>query len=172
MSGVTVRPASVDDAAAIGRLRIETWRAAYAGIVADDLLDGLVSDEADVERRRRYIAEPAPQTHTLVGTTDDAVVGFAVAGPSRDDDAKEATGEIYAIYVSAAHWGSGIGRQLMNASMSALRREGFARVTLWVLEGNARARRFYETAGLAPDGARKVLEMPGETPEIRYAGPL
>ncbi len=60
----------------------------------------------------------------------------------------------------------------MNASMSALRREGFARVTLWVLEGNARARRFYEVAGLAPDGARKVLEMPGETPEIRYAGPL
>ncbi len=82
MSGVTVRPASVGDAAAIGRLRIETWRAAYAGIVGADVLAGLVSDETDVERRRRYIAEPAPQTHTLVGTTDDAVVGFAVAGPS------------------------------------------------------------------------------------------
>lgn len=173
MSVPSVRPARPDDAAAIARLRIDTWRAAYAGIVDADVLGGLGVDDADIERRQQRIREPPPGVHTLVATSDGEVVGFVVAGPTRDGGGAELTGEIYAIYVDAAYWGTGIGRQLMGASMSALRREGFARVTLWVLEGNARARRFYEVAGLAPDGARKLLEMgTAPVPEIRYAGPL
>jgi RimJ/RimL family protein N-acetyltransferase len=60
----------------------------------------------------------------------------------------------------------------MATALGALRKEGFRRVTLWVLEGNARARRFYEAAGLVPDGARQLLEMGTPVPEVRYAGPL
>lgn len=172
MSTARVRAARVDDAAAIGRLRVETWRAAYAGIVDAGELAALVSDEADVERRRRYIAEPTPHTCTLVATVGEKVVGFVVAGPSRDDDAEKTTGEIYALYVDAAHWGGGVGRSLMGAGLARLRREGFRRVTLWMLEGNARARRFYVAAGLAPDGARHLLEIGTPVPEVRYAGPL
>lgn len=173
MSGFAVRPARPAEAGVIARLRIATWRAAYGGIVSDDVLAGLSVDEADVRRRAARIRKPPPGVHTLVATAADYVVGFVVGGPSRDDDVDENTGEIYAIYVSSAHWGTGIGRTLMDASLSELRRAGFSRVTLWVLEGNASARRFYEVAGLLPDGARKLLEMgTAPTPEIRYAGPL
>jgi ribosomal protein S18 acetylase RimI-like enzyme len=172
MSVPSVRPARPDDAAAIARLRIDTWRAAYAGIVDADVLGGLGVDDADIERRQQRIREPPPGVHTLVATADGEVVGFVVVGPTRDDGGAELTGEVYAIYVDAAHWGTGIGRQLMAAGLGRLTDEGFRRVTLWVLEGNARARGFYEAAGMTADGQRKLLEMPGETPEIRYAGPL
>ncbi len=172
MAAASIRPARVDDAAAISRLRVETWRAAYAGIVDAAVLAVLVSDEASIDRQRGYIGKPGPRTRTFVATTGEGLVGWAVAGPARDDDASDSTGEIYALYVDAAYWGTGIGRELMSTSLAALRKEHFHRVTLWVLEGNARGRRFYEAAGLAADGARQLLEMPGETPEIRYAGPL
>jgi len=46
---------------------------------------------------------------------------------------------------------------------------GFTAVVLWVLETNARARRFYEVAGFAPDGGEQV-ETFGAVPlrEVRY----
>jgi RimJ/RimL family protein N-acetyltransferase len=45
---------------------------------------------------------------------------------------------------------------------------GYGCITLWVLEGNARARRFYERAGFAPDGASHGLPDLGGVTEIRY----
>ncbi len=172
MSAVTIRPARVSDAAAISRLRVDTWKAAYAGILDAHVLADLVSDEASIERQRGYIGNPGSRRHTFVATIRKKLVGWAVAGPARDDDADETTGEIYALYVDAVYWGTGLGRDLMSTCLGALRAEGFCRVSLWVLDGNARARRFYEAAGLAPDGARKLLDIAAGVPEIRYTGPL
>jgi hypothetical protein len=46
---------------------------------------------------------------------------------------------------------------------------GYGQVTLWVLASNARARRFYEAAGLRPDGAVKVDDSRGfALSEVRY----
>ena len=45
---------------------------------------------------------------------------------------------------------------------------GYASITLWVLEANARARRFYARAGFTPDGARHLLDDLGGVAEIRY----
>ena len=42
-------------------------------------------------------------------------------------------------------------------------------VTLWVLEANTRARRFYEKAGFAPDGTSKPADLFGVMlPKLRY----
>ncbi|NUL25824.1 hypothetical protein HRW17_26205, partial [Streptomyces lunaelactis] len=44
---------------------------------------------------------------------------------------------------------------------------------LWVLKENDRARRFYEKAGFAPDGAEEPFEVDGvAVPEVRYARAL
>jgi GNAT superfamily N-acetyltransferase len=78
-------------------------------------------------------------------------------------------GELYAIYLDPAHWGRGYGRALMRAAERGLAEAGFSKAYLWVLETNARARRFYEIAGWAADGGTKV-EHRGtvELREVRY----
>jgi hypothetical protein len=43
---------------------------------------------------------------------------------------------------------------------------------LWTLTDNARARRFYDTAGFTPDGATNVLAALGRVEELRYARDL
>jgi RimJ/RimL family protein N-acetyltransferase len=60
----------------------------------------------------------------------------------------------------------------MAAARRALATAGHSEVRLWVLVDNHRARRFYERAGMAPDGARETFTPPGgtaELAEIRYS---
>jgi ribosomal protein S18 acetylase RimI-like enzyme len=94
------------------------------------------------------------------------VAGFATLGPAQEP---AGAGELYAINVDPDHWGTGAGRALLQASQAELARLGFAETVLWVLPANARARRFYEAAGWAADGAERTSEVFGVTvPEVRY----
>jgi RimJ/RimL family protein N-acetyltransferase len=57
----------------------------------------------------------------------------------------------------------------MSATLEYLAAIACAKVTLWVLDSNARARRFYEAAGFRPDGAVKVDDSHGFVlRELRY----
>jgi len=97
------------------------------------------------------------------------IVGLLHAGPSRDEDAGPDTAEVLMIYASPDAWGTGAGRGLMTTALDRLRAAGFADVTLWVLDSNDRARRFYERAGFVLDGAGKDEDMRGATiTEVRY----
>jgi ribosomal protein S18 acetylase RimI-like enzyme len=57
----------------------------------------------------------------------------------------------------------------MSAALAELARGGYQHATLWVLDTNARARRFYDAAGFRPDGAEKTDDSRGfPVTEIRY----
>ena len=56
----------------------------------------------------------------------------------------------------------------MDRVLARVKIAGYTCITLWVLEANARARRFYQRAGFIPDGARHVLDDLGGVTEIRY----
>jgi GNAT superfamily N-acetyltransferase len=110
---------------------------------------------------------------------EPGIVGYASFGPELDVFApwphpvslagrQGQVGELYALYVHPAWWSTGTGRALMDHVLAKVSRAGFPNVMLWVLERNARARRFYERAGFRPDGARHVLDGLGGVVEIRY----
>jgi L-amino acid N-acyltransferase YncA len=160
-----VRLASLADVDAIARVHVRSWQVAYRGQLPDELLDNL-SAERRVEAWRRTLESSGP---VLVADRDGVVVGFASVGPSRDEDAHPADGELHAIYVDPPEWDSGVGRALMDRAVAELRRLGYRQAILWVLEPNRRARRFYEIAGWAADGGRKIEEQAGvEFREVRY----
>ena len=71
-----------------------------------------------------------------------------------DDDADESVGEIHAIYLLADYWDKGYGRQLMDFAVNRLKELSCCKVTLWVMEENNRARRFYERYGWVLDGSK------------------
>jgi GNAT superfamily N-acetyltransferase len=138
---------------------------------------------ADVERFAA--AGPADTARrTIVACTAGTVVGFARCGPYRPQPnhgdvgagtpaiGARAVGELYALYVTPEHWGTGAGHALMTEALDGLARDRLAPVRLWVFTGNARARRFYERAGFHADGASALFEI-GEdrVPEIRYTRP-
>jgi GNAT superfamily N-acetyltransferase len=155
---VTVRLARADDADEIGRIQVETWRAAYTGLMPDEAIASF--DVASRQRLwREWFSEPWPRSVVFVAERDGEAVGFAHTGPCREE---ERVGELYAIYVLPASWGSGAGRALIEQAEESMRSSGFPAALLWVLEGNERAIRFYELAGWEQDG-RKVDEFQGAT---------
>jgi len=166
---VFIRPALVSDADAIAVVHVRTWQVAYRGLVPQDHLDRLDPAERSVAWADRLRAAEPPAA-TFVLEVDRDVVGFVHVSPSRDDDVDGSrVGEVNAIYLLPAHWGRGGGRLLLAAGLRALREAGFADATLWALETNARARRFYEAAGWRPDGATKTGEPWGfPLPQVRY----
>src|SRR5207247_1971155 len=97
---------------------------------------------------------------------DAEVVGFAAVGPASDPpDA----GELYSINIDPDHWGGGCGRELLATAERELGSRGYQEAVLWVLPGNARALRFYGSAGWSPDGGERTTEVLGvEVFEIRY----
>ncbi|OYC98682.1 hypothetical protein CI089_05020 [Microbacterium sp. Yaish 1] len=93
---------------------------------------------------------------TWVAVTGGSIVGFAVSGSSRDVP-PVAPVELYAIYVLAAHHGTGAGQALLDAAL------GDERASLWVLDDNPRAHAFYARNGFRPDGAAKDDTSWGES---------
>ena len=133
----------MDDADAIERVRTDTWRDAYRGLLPDSLLDGL---GYDATRRRALVAALPPHQFVLVAEDDGTVVAYCIGGPSRSADDPFA-GEVYAIYVLPEHHGRGIGRALLEAAAKELADRGFGSMIIWVLRENAPSRRFYERMG-------------------------
>ena len=162
---VTVRPATVADAPAMGRLHVRAWQAAYRGQMPDDYLDGLRAADRAAHWESTLRREDLRGV-LLVAERAGEVIGFAAVGPSRDP---EGAGELYVINLDPDHWGTGAGRALLEAAQTELARPGFDEWVLWVLSGNARARRFYEVAGWAADGTERTSEVFGTTVhEVRY----
>jgi GNAT superfamily N-acetyltransferase len=92
----------------------------------------------------------------------------AVPADARDERLPN-FGELMALYVDPAHVGTGVGRLLIAAAWERLRGLGVAGALLWVLEANARARRFYERDGWSFDQGCRT-ETFGRQPvrQLRY----
>jgi ribosomal protein S18 acetylase RimI-like enzyme len=169
-SAVTIRPATSDDAPALATVHVRGWQWAYQGQVPDAYLEQLGQTLSERIRARRTQLERLPSDYRCwVAEQGGQVVGFASTRPSADDDAAPLTGEVLALYLAPEAVGQGIGRTLFDYTVADFRQRGFRQATLWVLASNARARRFYEAAGWAPDGGRKSEERPGFLlHEVRY----
>ncbi len=166
---IKIRPARLTDTGQIADVHVRSWQVGYRDQIPQDYLDGLDPAERVGIWDRAVREADWPRRGTLVATEDGRVVGFAHIAPARDEDSNGAVGEIWAIYLSPDVWGRGIGRELMAAALSQLAQAGFEQVTLWVLDSNARARRFYEAAGFNPDGAVKDDDRRGFVlTEVRY----
>ena len=155
-----MRRATVEDAEVLARVHIASWQGAYRGLVPDAMLDGL-DVQAWTRMKARHLEQGA-----VMWLVDEGL-GFAHAGPARG----AAGGELYAIYLHPDHFGRGLGRALL-AEVEAWLDEHFSEAELWVLEGNARARRFYGLAGWRlVDVAAKTELLGVELDVVRYVRP-
>jgi GNAT superfamily N-acetyltransferase len=140
---VFLRVALVADAESLTGLHLDCWDDAYTGLVPQRILDQRRADAAArVERWQGILDGDEP---TWVADRAGHLVGFASAGPGRDNDV-DIELELKALYVRAAWWGTGVGYALLWETIAD--RAAY----LWVLKGNDRAIGFYERQGFALDG--------------------
>ncbi|HTX76639.1 MAG TPA: GNAT family N-acetyltransferase [Terracidiphilus sp.] len=161
-----IRPAQPEDSLAIARVHVRSWQAAYRSLLPDEFLNNLRPE--DRAARYDFTHTDPRKPFTQVAERDSRILGFTTTMPARDADCAYA-GELAALYVDPDFWGNGVGRQLAATARQRLADEGFTEAVLWMLEGNARADRFYRKDGWLPDGSRKQDSIWGITvSEIRY----
>jgi ribosomal protein S18 acetylase RimI-like enzyme len=156
---ISLRPARPGDAAAIAKVHVETWRAAYAGLVPDEFLVSMTESKQALKWNNMIRRAAAPEAVLTAESTDvpgGRIVGFGSWGGARG---QPGTGEIFTLYVAPDWQGQGIGRLLLEALFARLHGSGLNRVVIWVLSGNP-ARFFYEALG-----GRRIAER-----KERFAG--
>ncbi len=148
---IALRIMTVDDADVLGRLHTASWRAAYRGIMPDEVLEGLDAN-ASAKRWRTNIAKRRPDIRNVVAVDErGGIRGFCTTGEVRDDDLNDTAVELYAIYVWPDDTRGGIGRLMMEDALDNARSKGFREMVLWVLTENGPSRRFYEATGFEVD---------------------
>jgi len=156
---ITIRPATPADLPAVGRL----------GAL-------LVRTHHDFDPQRFIAATPQtergyasflgtqldePSVVVLVAERGGAVIGYTYAGVEGRDymSLRGPAGVLYDIVVDPAHRGQGVGRALLDATMSELKRRGAPRVVLSTAERNESAQRLFARAGFR----RTMIEMTRES---------
>jgi ribosomal protein S18 acetylase RimI-like enzyme len=157
-TNVRIRPATPADAAALGKL----------GAL-------LVRIHHDFDPKRFIAATPqteqgygsflgtqlqAPNVIVLVAERDGEVVGYSYAGVEGRDymSLRGPAGVVYDIVVDPAHRRHGVGRKLLDATLTALQDRGAPRVVLSTAEQNESAQRLFARAGFR----RTMVEMTRE----------
>ncbi len=161
----SIRELTVDDAARIAPVHVRSWQAAYRGLMDQAMLDSL-SVEQRTEMWTGILSTPNEGARLVVEQGGEAV-GFLVG--TRSSPGTEGAAEVFSVYLDPSVWRGGIGSALLDAGVEALRAEGPTPIILWVVDGNERACRFYESRGWQFDGGRRSDPV-GEqlVPHLRY----
>ncbi|PYY34807.1 GNAT family N-acetyltransferase [Curtobacterium sp. MCPF17_011] len=149
---ITVRTAVEADAPGIADVHVQAWREAYAHLLPAAFLSSLDPVARTTRWRRTIAGAGAAGTSVAVAEHDGVVVGWATAGPGRDEHSVRDV-ELTGISVLASAYGSGAGQMLLDAVLSD------APAFLWVADDNPRAQAFYARNGFRRDGATKTEHL-------------
>jgi hypothetical protein len=166
-----IRLATTEDIPSIARLHIEGWKAAYGGLVDQAYLDSL-SVEQRIKDWQGWMT--AGESETLLAERDGQPAGFITYGrtktapPGSSNIRPTHSAEIYALYLHPDHWRHGIGQELLRLAAANLKKKKHSSLCLWVMDGNARAKSFYEKMGGQRIGKKMVEVGPSTLKELCY----
>ncbi len=166
---IAVRRATVSDATDMGRIYVETWQDAYAGLLRDG---GLLSMSAKrrTSRMEAMICDLSSKDVCLVATHETyGVIGMASAGPTRTRDLPFGA-EVFTLYVDPNHQRLGAGRALLSGLFSAMHQAGQRSLVIWALGGNP-ARTFYERLGGTEVARREGITFGDSHEEVAFGWP-
>jgi GNAT superfamily N-acetyltransferase len=163
---ILVRAAEYSDAAAIARVQVESWQSTYSGIVPDAFLASLNTETQTKRWQQNFIDGDGL---IFVAEDETGIFGFVSGGPVREA-VHNYDAELYAIYLFSPRQKQGIGRRLSRTLASALYRQGFQSMLVWVLQQNPSAS-FYSHLG-AVYVSRKSIDLGGVSlPELAFGWP-
>ncbi|TCS84372.1 GNAT family N-acetyltransferase [Tepidibacillus fermentans] len=139
-----IREARIEDAFAIGKVNVDSWRTTYKGIVSDQFLADLSYEKAE-KRFKEHLTIARNRCYFVAENEKKEIIGFIAGGYNRTENS-DYEGEIYGIYLLKHSQRKGIGRQLVKALAQKLKELGITSVQVWALADNP-YRKFYKKLG-------------------------
>jgi ribosomal protein S18 acetylase RimI-like enzyme len=160
-----IRRARRDEARDLAGLHLRSALAGFAHIFPSE---APVPDlSALVDHWTKVVGADAPTTRRcfVAVVQDHRIAGTVIAGPAAGD---AGCGHLSRLYVDPADWGRGVGRLLYDTAITHLHTSGFRTATLSVLEGNLRARAWYERLGWQATTERIQVYEPADIADVVY----
>ncbi len=146
-----------DDPLEISKIYESSWKYAYKGMIPQDYLDSIPAGQwADNINKVGLNSLVLIECGRMIGTASFCKSRWEKYGDY---------GEVVSIYFLPDCIRKGYGRLLLHKCIEELKKCGFNKVLLWVLEDNHRARKFYEKNGFIHSEEFIVDNIGGE--EIR-----
>ena len=153
-SAVTIRPAGLQDAAGIAKVRVDSWRATYRGMIPDGYLDGMRVEDSTALWERILSTPEGGKRLVFVAEAQGEVIGFA-AGMMLNEAKLGFDAELTGIYLQPQMQRQGLGQRLVAAVSRESIAHGATGMLVWVISENKGARQFYEKLG-----AELLVEQP------------
>jgi GNAT superfamily N-acetyltransferase len=147
---LSLRAATIADAALIASIHTTSWRATYRGLLPDAFLDGEVAQERADWWEARMGAPGGERRMVLIAVLDDEPIGFVCVERQPESAWGVLLDNLHAL---PGYQGIGVGKLLMRAARDWAREQGETQLHLYVLEGNRPAIAFYERQGWQFAGA-------------------
>jgi ribosomal protein S18 acetylase RimI-like enzyme len=162
---LSIRPARLDDAPALGRMGAALVRLHHS---YDP--ERFMTPEEDLESGYRWWLSRELKREgavVLVAEREGAVVGYAYATvEGRDWNALlDAHGELHDVWVDESVRGAGVGGLLVEELVRQLKAQGVPRVILMTASRNEAARRLFERLGWRPTMVEMTREVAGSEEE-------
>ena len=165
-SEILVREATALDSRALAGVLVQSWRAAYRGIIDDDYLASLSVDRRTEGFDAWFRSHPASSFIRVAADAQAQPIGFALGGEARGG-APGTLGEIYVFYLLPRVQRQGIGTQLIRSMARGLDLRGMDSLIVWALERNP-AREFYARLGGREVDTRETTVGTRRLREIAY----
>ncbi len=157
-----IRKVRFGDENDLAYIQTESWKTAFADILSEEVLNRVVDMRRSVAMYKRLLDEEVGNGYILeVNGVPHCIAWWDRA---RDEDVPDYA-ELICIHSLQGNWRKGYGTRMMETILKDMKAEGYARVILWVFEGNHRARKFYEALGFVFSGKTKPCL---ETQEVCY----
>lgn len=142
---VNVRAATIEDAAEIANVHINSWREAYKDLMPADFLN-----DRPLYFKNRYqlwksILSVKDNITFVADCTENGVIGFINGNKARNQEYEDYA-EIYCLYLLKKYHHQKIGFELLKKSFEKFKLRGYSKAYLWVLENNPTIK-FYEKTG-------------------------
>ena len=147
-----IRKAKPNDIGRIAEIHAEAWHHAYSSLISPQILSTITPESRKANWTQAFATT---DQEIFVCADNEDIAGFIrLALPEDRLDPPADYGELTHLYLDPQRISTGLGHELFEFARLKLREHGHKGMLLWTLEGNTRARSFYEAHGMTFDGTR------------------
>lgn len=149
---IDIRKVKQGDADTLAYIQTESWKAAFKGIIDDEMLEKCTDILKARLMYQRLLDDNKGNGYIL--TVDDKPHCIAYWDKARDSDLI-GKAELICIHSLPDNWHKGFGSKMMDMILEDIKKSGYSEVVLWVFRDNLRARAFYEAKGFVLNDVTK-----------------
>lgn len=151
-----IAKAGIEQADIVGQVHSKAWKQAYADVFPKGFLD-----EDAPEKRKQEFIDSCGCENVFYYIMYEANIAVGIVKVVDEP----VTYEIASFYILEQYRNKGYGKQVISYLEKELDKK---RIRLWVLEGNTKARRFYENNGFVNTGNTRMIYRGDSYVQLQY----